>query len=192
LDVYWLYLAVIAFIFYCFFSGIAKLSGRRGNRTRNERLLIAAETGVPLVFVGLILAIFFLDGAQFCGYRYGLFLHGLRDRVKSKVDIGATRTWLQLLDDKDYEYSSDHYTASISRADLPEALRTLKDAKPMLSADENGDAKIRLRWGSTPIEGHWGIEIGAETMKIPPSDFSMYGEYRLPVEPGVYVWQSLE
>jgi hypothetical protein len=62
----------------------------------------------------------------------------------------------------------------------------------MLAVDENRNAKVRFMWGSTPIEGHWGVEIGAENMKIPPSDFSMYGEYRIPVQPGVYVWWELE
>jgi len=61
-----------------------------------------------------------------------------------------------------------------------------------LSADENDNAKVRLMWSYGHIVGHWGVEIGAENMKIPPSDFSMYGEYRLPVEPGVYVFRGLE
>jgi hypothetical protein len=183
-----MYLAAVAFIFICFLAGIVRLSFRWGARTRNERLLIAAETAVPLIFLGLIVATFFLKEAELCGYRYGLFLYGLRDRVRSKVDIGATRTWLQSLDTKELD---DHYNR-IPRSDWPQSLSGLKGAVRMLAVDENGNAKVRLAWGSTPIEGHWGIDIGAEDMKIPPSDFSLYGEYRVPVEPGVYVWQALE
>jgi len=37
-----------------------------------------------------------------------------------------------------------------------------------------------------------GIEIGMEDMEIPPSDFSQFGEYRLPLEPGAYVWHELQ
>ena len=75
-------------------------------------------------------------------------------------------------------------------AEPPESLGGLKDARASLSADENGNARIRLRWGSAMME-HWGVVIGMKDMKIPPSDFSLYGEYRLPVEPGVYVWSAL-
>lgn len=58
-----------------------------------------------------------------------------------------------------------------------------------MSADENGSPRVRLAWGSG--FGHWGIVIGMDDMEIPPSDFSRYGEYRLPVEAGVYVWREL-
>jgi len=56
--------------------------------------------------------------------------------------------------------------------------------------DKNGKPKVRLTWGGPP--GHWGVEIGMEDMEIPPSDFSQWGEYRLPLEPGVYVWHELQ
>ena len=185
-----LYLATMGFILYCFFLGIVKLSGRRRKRTRKERLLIAAETVIPLIFFGVLVSNFFFVGPRFFGRRQKLFMLGLRDRVKSRADIGATRTWLQSLGDKDYDYASDHYTG-ISRADLPESLKGLRDAGASLSADENGKAKVRLIWGSGML-GHWGAEIGMKDMKIPPSDFNPYGEVRLPLEPGVYVWWALE
>lgn len=183
------YLAAIVFIFYCFFLGIVKLSGRRGKRTRNEKFLIAAETCIPLIFVGILVSNYFFVGSRFYGHHQKLFMLGLRDRVKSRADIGATRVWLESLNHKDYEYASDHYTG-IPSTDLPKSLKGLKDAKPMLSADENCNAKIRLIWDSGML-GHWGAEIGMKDMKIPPSDLSMYGEYRIPVEPGVYIWWEL-
>lgn len=157
---------------------------------RNESLLNIAKTGVPLIFFGVLASSFIFKDPEFCGRREKLFMLGLRDRVRSNADIEATRTWLQSLSDEDYDYASDHYTG-ISRADLPEALRGLRDAKLMLSADENGKAKVRLIWGSGML-GHWGAEIGMKDMKIPPSDFNPYGEVRLPLEPGVYVWWALE
>ena len=186
LFVHVLYLGAVVLIFYCFFSGIVKLSGRRGKCTRNERILIAAETVVPLIFVGVLVSSFFFVDPEFSGRRQKFLMLGLRERVKSRADIGATRVWLQSLGDKDYDYSHDRYIR-ISRTDLPESLRGLKDAGVVLSADENGKAKVRLIWGSGMM-GHWGTEIGAEDMKIPPSDFSQYGEVRLPLEAGVYVW----
>ena len=104
------YLAAIVFIFYCFFLGIVKLSGRRGKRTRNEKFLIAAETCIPLIFVGILVSNYFFVGSRFYGHHQKLFMLGLRDRVKSRADIGATRVWLESLNHKDYEYASDHYT----------------------------------------------------------------------------------
>lgn len=89
-----LYLAVCVFILYCFVTGIVELAGRRGKRTRDERLLIATATGIPLIFVGLFLASSFFREAS-CGPGAGLLIVGLRDRIESKADIGATRAWLQ-------------------------------------------------------------------------------------------------
>jgi len=129
--------------------------------------------------------VFFKD-PEFGSRRNKLLMLGVRDCVKSRADFAATRLWLQAFSDKDYDLSYNSYDR-ISRADLPEPLKWLKDARPMISADENGNAKVRFSWGSGMI-GHWGAEIGVEDMKIPPSDFSQYGEIRLLVEPGVYVW----
>jgi hypothetical protein len=188
--VHLLYLVVLVFIFYCLCSGIVKLSGRRGKRTRNEKLLIAAETVVPLVFIGLLVAFIFLGftDKEFRGPRFKLFMYGIRDRIISKVDIEATRIWLQSLGDEDYDDSGHGYDR-FPKSKRPDSLRGLKNAGAFLSADENGNAKVRLGWGSGML-GHWGVEIGMKNMKIPQSDYSMYGEVILPVEPGVYVWIS--
>ena len=185
-----LYLVVLVFIIYCFCSGIVKLSSLKGKRTRNKKLLIAAETVIPFVFIGLIVVFIFLafTNQEFRGPRFKLFMYGIRDRVKSKVDIEATRVWLQSLGDEDYDDSDPKYRR-LTKAEQPEILRGLKYAGAYLSVDENGNTKVRLEWGSGML-GHWGVDIGMKNMKIPPSDYSMYGEDILPVEPGVYVWLS--
>jgi hypothetical protein len=121
------------------------------------------------------------------------FMYGLQTRMKSKADVEAIRDWLQSLDEEEYESIDNSYNSfSRSRAEWPKPLKALKPGRIFLSEDENGNAKVRLIWRYGPIVGGWGVEIGAENMEIPPSDFSMYGEYRLPVEPGVYVWRGLE
>ena len=177
-----LYPIVVVFMFWRFFRGIVRLFDRRGKRTGNERVLIIAEAGVPLIFVGLFLTPFFLrERAGLPGI--GLVGVGLRHRVESQVDIAATRTWLKSLDDEDYK---DGYRGII-HSNLPESLRGLKGAAAVLSADENGNARIRLEWGGTP-SGHWGVVIGMEDMEIPPSEFSPEVKHIVPVEPGVYVW----
>ena len=124
-----LYLVVLVFIFYCFFSGIMKLSGRRGKCTRNEKLFIAAETTVPLVFIILLGAFIFLGftDKEFRGPRFQLFMYGIRDRVKNKVNIEATRFWLQSLGNEDYKDSDLNYKR-LSKTKQPKSLRGLKHA----------------------------------------------------------------
>jgi hypothetical protein len=185
-HVYLLYLVVIIFIFYCFISGIMKLSNRRVKRTRAEKFLIVVETAIPFVFIGLLAVFIFLafTNKEFLGPRFKFFMYGIRDRVKSKVGVEETRIWLRSLGDEDYD--SD---VRFPKEKWPESLRGLKRAGALLSTDENGNAKIRLMWGSGML-GHWGVWIGMKDMKIPQSDFNMYGEIILPVEPGVYIWLS--
>jgi hypothetical protein len=184
------YLVVLIFIIYCFISGIVKLSGRKGKLTRNGKTLVIAETVIPSVFIILLGAFIFLGftDKEFRGPRFKCFMYGIRDRVKSKVDVKATRIWLQSLGNEDYNENDLNYKR-LSKAKWPESLRGLKHAVAYLSKDENGNMKVRLGWGSGML-GHWGVEIGMKDMKIPRSDFSMYGEVILPVEPGVYVWLS--
>jgi len=181
-----LYLVVILFMLICFVAGIVRLFVRWGPQTRNEKLLISAEVVVPLIFAGILVSNIFFKDPEFGGRRQKFLMLGLRDLVKSNADIAATRLWLQAFSNKDYDLSYNIYDR-IPSDDLPDSLKELKDARPVISVDENGNAKVRLIWGSGMI-GHWGAEIGAEDMKIPPSDFSRYGEIRLPLEPGVYVW----
>lgn len=190
--VYLLYLVVIIFIFYCFISGIMKLSDRRVKRTRTEKFLIATEIAIPFVFIGLLAVFIFLafTNKEFLGPRFKFFMYGIRDRVKSQVDIEATRMWLQSLGDEDYNEKDLNYER-LSKARWPESLKGLKHAVAYLSKDENSNIKVRMEWGSGML-GHWGVEIGMKDMKIPPSDLRQYGEYRLPLEPGVYVWHELQ
>ncbi len=179
----WLLVIASGFILCCFILGIVRLiRGCWVRPTRKEVLLVLAETAVPLVYVGLFLGPRFFAHEQFCGRTYEWFTLGLRDRIESKADIEAARAWLQSPRAEEYEDN-----VGISTDELPEALRRLKDARISLSTDANGNAKIRLLWGS-PVMGHWGAEIGMKDMETPPSEFRFGGSYILPVEPGVYVW----
>ena len=188
--VHLIYLVALVFIIFCLISGIVKLSGRKGKLTRNKKILATAEIAIPLVFIILLGAFIFLafTDKEFRGPRFQLFMYGIRERVKSKVDVKAARIWLQSLGDEDYNEKDLNYKR-LSKAKWPESLRGLKHAVAFLSKDENSNMKVRFGWGSGML-GHWGVEIGTKDMKIPRSDFSMYGEVILPVEPGVYVWLS--
>ena len=181
-----LYPLVCVFIIYCLCRGISRRSSSSRERTAKSQLASAAEIGIPLVFI-MSLLMFFFTSVKGMFFFDKAFMYGLQTRMKSKADVEAIRDWLGSLGDEDYD---DHYSR-ISRSEWAESVKTLKPDCVFLLADENDNAKARLMWGSGPL-GHWGVEIGAENMEIPPSDFSEFGEYRLPVEPGVYVWRQLE
>ena len=72
--------------------------------------------------------------------------------------------------------------------------------------DDAGRANVRMMWGGGFI-GHWGLVVGHRDMEIPEtelpgrrvnaqgarrSELAMYGECRLPLAPGAYVWSDLE
>lgn len=192
LHICMLYPLMFIFIIYCFRRGVLKRfkSSREGNA--KSQLTSVAEIGIPLVFIMSFIISFFtsVKGMMIIDKP---FMYGLQTRMKSKADVEAIRGWLGSLDDEDYESIDNSYNSyPRNRSEWPEPLRELKPGRIFLSADENGNTKARLMWRYGPIAGSWGVEIGAENMEIPPSDFSMYGEYRLPVEPGVYVWRGLE
>lgn len=180
------YPVVIIFIFWCFFSGIVKLTGRRGKYTTSEKLIIIAETSIPLIFVSLLVSPFmFVERLGMSRLGMGLVGVGLRHRVESEVDIAATRAWLKSLDPKDYV---DYYHPRIHGDDLPKSLRGMKDARASLTIEEDATPKaISLWWGGTP-SGHWGIVIGMKDMETPPSESVPLIRTVVPVEPGVYVW----
>lgn len=72
----------------------------------------------------------------------------------------------------------------------PKAMAALKLRYVNLDLDESGNPKVRLTWGGG--FGHWGIEIGMPDMMIPPSDMRPFGEYRIPIQHGMYAWHELQ
>lgn len=185
-----LYPVIGVFIIYCFFAGIIRLFSGWKKYIWKKRLLIVAQIGIPMVFIVLLIAPFFLPESEFFGYGYKFFMYGLRGRVKSKVDVEATRDWLKMLSKEEHDYT-EFNAVRIPSNKWSKSLKALKPGRVNLLADENGNPKFRLMWGSGAM-GHWGVDIGMRNMKTPPSDFSQWGEYRLPVEPGMYVWWQLQ
>lgn len=186
MNIILLFPVALIFILWCFVTGIVRMVRLRRGRTRKQLLLTIAEICVTLVYVGLILVLLYSAQARSYWRSHDFFMLGLRDRIKSKVDVGGTRHWLQSLGAEEYEYGN-----RIFGAELPKSLGVRKNARARLWADENGNPKVRLTWGSA-VMGHWGAVIGMEDMATPLSDFSWHGEYRMPVEPGVYVWEAIE
>jgi len=176
------------FIVYCFFSSIVRLFKDWKKHSTKKKLIIVAEISIPIVSMLLFITLFFIPNESHLSFYDKPLLYGCRDRIKSKADIEAIRDWMRTLDKDDYN-SSSHYN-SIPPSKQPKSLKVLKHGAVHVLADENGNPKVRSGWGGG-LFGHWGYEIGMADMEIPPSDFSHDGEYRLPVEPGVYVWREL-
>ena len=187
LHVCMLYPLMCIFIIYCLCRGVSRRSRCSREANARSQLTSAAEIGIPIVFIVSLIISFFISVKGMLVFDKP-FMYGLQTRMKSKADVEVIRDWLQSLGDENYD---DHYS-HIRRSEWVESVRALKPGAVFLSADENDNVKVRLMWRCGPIVGGWGVEIGAENMAIPPSDFSDFGEYRLPVEPGVYVWRQLE
>ena len=186
MAVIWLFPIPCFFLLWFSFWGIVRLFRRRQGRTKNEVLLIAAEACVLLICVGFLPVSLYLPQVQPYLRAHDFFMFGLRDRIRSKANIAATRAWLQSLDAE-----KDEYGNRIFNAELPKSLGVGKSAGVRLWPDENGNPKVRLTWGSG-VMGHWGAVIGLKDMETPPSDFRLYGHHIVTVEPGVYVWWRFE
>ncbi|TKJ35930.1 MAG: hypothetical protein CEE38_13030 [Planctomycetes bacterium B3_Pla] len=167
--------------------------------TKRKRLIRISQIGIPIVFVAsFIISVFTPVEIHLWQPGYKPFTYGFRNRIRSEADIEDIRAWLKTLSKEECtgEYTALSYGSNLyerrwpDSLEWPESLKVFRPGYVNLDLDENHNPKVRLTWGG-PF-GHWGVEIGMEDMKIPPSDFSQWGEYRLPLEPGAYVWYELQ
>jgi hypothetical protein len=191
------YPAIGVFIIYCFFANVVRLLVGWTKHSRKKRTLLVAEIGILLVIAVLFFAPCFMPiDSHLCVPGYKAFTYHFGEEIRSKADIEAIRDWLRPLSKEDCTGETIYPIATSGSLESrwpdsiewPESLKVLHPLYINLDLDEKGNPKIRLSWG----RAHWGVEIGMEDMEIPPSDFSQWGEYRLPVEPGVYVWWELQ
>lgn len=164
--------------------------------------------------VGAILALLVCLGLPFTGLLppgYKTYTWGFRRYVRAHADIPAMRTWLSALDPNTceglfIEIGADESGGSspeLTEADLPASVLDLRPRFVELFLDEGRRPAVRLLWGSGML-GTWGLTVGHEAMEVPPTQpttkdimpngqvFYDYGQYRLPLSPGVYVWHDLE
>ncbi len=158
--------------------------------TRKKKLIRTAQIGVSIFSITLltlfVLSLFTTITPYLGVPGYKPFTYGFRDRIRSRADVEDIRDWLKTVSKEDC--IGDFGRLPYSK--LSESLKALNPKYAVFCTGENGNPKVRLTWGSG--FGHWGVEIGMEDMEIPPSDLSQYGEYRLPLEPGVYVWHEIQ
>lgn len=177
LDKFILYSLICFLNIFFIFYGFVRLSVSWKNYTRKKRFLIGVEIGIPIIFITLLIvslcvpvkSVFWPDSPP--------FLCGFRDWVKSNADISAVRNWVKTLDKEELSYYSQysHYD------ELPEFVKEI-GGDVGFSKDSNGNPRASFLYGGGFF--HWGVEIWAEDMKIPPSD---YVSKRMYVEPGVYI-----
>ena len=163
--------------------------------TKRKRIIRTAQIGIQILLITLYFYALFVP-IEIYQPIYKPFMHGFRNRIKIIANVGAIRNWLRTLDK---EHCDGNYITLSSGPypfirywpdEWPISLIMFSPNSVILDLDENNNPKVRLEWGAAL--GHWGFEIGMEDMEIPESDFSRRGEYRLPVEPGVYVWYDLQ
>lgn len=176
------YYPAVIFMIVCFFMGIVRLLKEWRRSNWKGRLISMAEVGVPIVFVVLFIIPPYVPIESPFWPGATPFTHGFRDRIQSKADIPATRSWLRTLDKED----SDIHGNRLPFDELPESLKVLNSHRVSLLTNKNGKPEIRITRGAAIF--HWGLTIGLEDMKIPSSVLDDEYEAWLLVEPAVYVY----
>jgi hypothetical protein len=191
----------IVIIFIPLFTGFLtfKLYINWTKYTRKKKIIRLIHVCILLVFIlPFLISMFTPINIPVYLPGYKPFTYGFRERIKSKANIEDIRNWMKTLKEENYNgdvigLSREPNSLKMRWPDLidwPESLKVFNPHYVNLGLDENGNPRVSLTWGG-PF-AHWGVVIGMENMKIPPSDLSRYGEYRLPLEPGVYVWHELQ
>jgi len=165
--------------------GALRLLFDRNRYTRKKRLIRITQIGILILLITIYFLALFIP-IQLYSPGYKPFTYGFRERMRSKADIEDIRDWLKRRDKREPTGDTVRYISY----GWPKSVKVLKPRYVNLDLDENGNPKVRLTWGGG--FGHWGVEIGMEDVETPPSDFSQFGEYRLPLEPGVYIWHELQ
>jgi len=116
------------------------------------------------------------------------FARGQLARLEVRTDIQAVRTWLASVDPNDC--LPPPHTGSRGRY-LSEQARpaVLRHAGGFLYLELDAESRPSVRLARDQSKaGRFGLVIGAEDMKTPPSEPGTYGQKRTELRPGVYFW----
>lgn len=114
---------------------------------------------------------------------------GLVTRLDIQSGVGAVQTWVASLDPNDCISVQDGRTYRrryLSEEQYPKALKH-HSGFLRLQLDAEGKPSVRLEWDQSKA-GRFGLVIGTEDMKTPPSEPGTYGQKRTELRPGVYFW----
>ena len=149
---------------------------------------------VVIVGLGVYLALPFTP-VKPSGFR--TYTSGFKKYLQKEADIPAIRTWLSTVNpeactDEEINLYTNYTLESVwpESIDWPESITRFDPHYVSLSMDHTSHPIVRLTWGGAL--GHWGFVVGGEDMETPESDFSEYGEYRLELIEGAYVWHELQ
>ncbi|MBP7053879.1 MAG: hypothetical protein KBE65_22935 [Phycisphaerae bacterium] len=148
---------------------------------------LLASWGIAVALLATVFVLPFLLGT--CNPA-GRYMSGFKRYVERRADIPAIQAWLATLNPTphpEHGYPSD---ISVPDSDLPPSVRQLRPWYARVTLDDARRPMIRVEWGSGVMRS-WGLVVGDKNMETPPSDFSRYGEYRLPLAPGAYVWREI-
>ena len=126
---------------------------------------------------------------------YKPYTRGFHQRMQDRLNIEKIRDWLKTLDEEvfDGEYYDLIYqmNGNVLPFPLPKEITILsEDVHYLVFYKDDQGRCLRIEWGGA--FGHWGVVIGPKEMEVPSSDFSKYGEYRIKLENGAYVWHELQ
>ena len=149
--------------------------------------LSASDRLTKCCFMGILAALVTSFALGFAGMQplpIAMFGRGFARYAAVRVDVPAIRTWLSTLDPNEYVNGG----VPLPPEKQPPAITRLSPKRYPLgvqvSRDDTGRLMVRLLWGGGMI-GHWGIEVGDESMKPPPA--SETDGYRV-LGPGAWVW----
>ncbi len=169
----------------CFVVVLVRLLVIWPRHIRGRRLL-ATWGFIVVVFVTAFVLPFTLDMYN----PVARYMSGFKRHVERRVDIPAVQTWLATLEPSPLQPGRAHPDIPVEESDLPASIADLNAWGWRMEFDDEERPRIRLMWGSG-IMRSWGLVVGDKDMETPPSDLSRYGEYRLPVAPGAYVWREI-
>jgi hypothetical protein len=167
---------------------------------RIKRAVIIIQNAIVTYF---LICLFTLSGLWLPGYIP--FSYGFLARVRSTMDVPKIQDWLNTVDHNlciGKDRREDEWPKDIN---YPVSLISCNPVYVCLALDENNTPKIRLTWGGGMA--HWGVEIGSEEMKVPPTqerkleEYTFHGEkgslwipgeFRLPLALGAYVWNEIQ
>jgi hypothetical protein len=166
------YCVTIVFLFLCLIARLGVQALRLKRRTLCLRILLVLGSVLIVVVVHTIF-----------GPGYIHFTRGFFKRMQKEADIPAIRTWASSLE---LPRQDRH---EVDDTQWPEAIKQLSPQYTFIEMPEDSETKVRIVWGGA--FGHWGLMIGPSTMQVPPSNFRKYGEYRIKLAPGAYVWHDV-
>jgi hypothetical protein len=162
---------------------------------------IQSKSRLRLLRISVIIGLVAYLGLPFTLVRppgYRTFTSGFKRHMEKKANIEAIRAWLSTLSPAACtgEYIDLYDSGSIGNPkwpdtiDWPESITCFDPHYAQLSLDSVGQPTIRLTWGGA--FGHWGLVVGSDSMETPASDLSRWGEHRVQLCKGAYVWHEIQ